>query len=447
MSTALISENDLSSLKEEALAHDASDPLRNFKPRFATPPNSVYLASHSLGLRSDRAHEYSYEAFEKWEHLGVEAWFDKEEHSHLGPWIELERAIAKELAPFLGAKPLDVTVGSSLGVNLLLLLHTFFRPTAKRRKILVPRAMFPQDRWLMQQHIKLPGYSHGEIEWINPRPGEKLLREEDLVLRLNRDSEEIALFVIEAVSYLTGQYLNIEALARECNRQRIPMILDVAHAAFVTPLELNNWGVDAAVGCSYKFGAAGPGSVGILYVNERHTSNPELWRPGGWWGNKLESRMLMGQTWEPCAGAAAWQVGTLPVLAAAPFLGVLKLYTEAGNLEMRKKITAMNGYALKALSRIKNRERFFEVLTPIDSARQGAEIVLHFYENEFAKQLKNYLRTAGVTVDYRESPFKDDQAQSSAGIVRVGLHPLSNSFSDIFEFISKFNRVPFKSWN
>jgi len=409
---------------------DRDDPLASFRGRFRIPPGQTYLVGHSLGLLSDRAEEAGAEALTQWRTTAVESWWDPQPGSSVGPWLELESRTAPLLAPFFGADPIDVTVGASLGVNLQLLLHSLYRPVGRKKRIAMMRSMFPQDRWLVQSHLRLPGHDPEAVRWLEPRPEERLMRAGDIEAVLEREGDSIAVLLLESVSYVSGQYFDLERIAAAARAANVIFIVDVAHGAFVCPLEFNRWGVDAAIGCSYKFGCSGPGGVGLLYLNRRHWERSDIWRPGGWWGNDRATMFLMGPAWEPARGAAAWQVSTIPVLALAPFLGALELFREAGVAAMRRKGLALTGFMIDGLERLPGHGERFKVLTPREGAARGAEVSIEFRDKAEARSLKEQLRAAGTLIDYRESPFAP-WGPTSPGILRAGVHPLFNNHEDV----------------
>jgi kynureninase len=380
------------------------------------------------------------EAFRQWGTVAVEGWFDPQPESPVGPWLELEAKAAQLIAPFLGANPTDVTVMNGLGTNLQILLQSFYRPEGKRRQIALFRSGFPQDRWLVENFLNLPGYSAKDIRWIDVPRGERLVRTEDIVALLEHEGDEISIFLLEAVGYVTGELIDIEAIAAVARRKGVFLIVDAAHAAFVCPLHFNLWGVDAAIGCSYKFGCSGPGGIGLFYINERHWKDPQVWRPGGWWGNNRATQFLMGPKFEPAIGAAGWLVSTVPVLALAPFLGVLELFNAAGIGPIRAKSLSLTSFMMEGLQEIPGYGDSFSVVTPASERARGSEVVIEFTERTTAQRLKDRLRRRGVLVDYRESPFPRGDGTRGGGMIRVGAHPLFNSHTDIARFLEIFGR-------
>lgn len=112
----------------------------------------------------------------------------------------------------------------------------------------------------LRSHIRLRGYDPDEcLIIIGPRPGEELLREEDLISTLEKNADSIAVVWVEGVHYLTGQFLDVALLAEEARNHGVIFGVDLAHAAGNVQLDLHGWNVDFAVWCSYKYLNSGPG--------------------------------------------------------------------------------------------------------------------------------------------------------------------------------------------
>ena len=93
-----------------------------------------------------------------------------------------------------------------------------------------------------------------------------LIEEDDIIARMNSD---VALTSLPSVYYRSGQLLDMARITREAHGRKILAGFDLCHSIGVIPHFLDNWDVDFAYWCSYKYMNAGPGSTGGLYVNRR----------------------------------------------------------------------------------------------------------------------------------------------------------------------------------
>ena len=87
----------------------------------------------------------------------------------------------------------------------------------------------------------------------------------DFARLLDAIDRQTRVVVVSHVLYRDSTLLDAEALARRCREVGAMLVLDVYQSAGVVPLELDRWGVDAAVGGAVKWLCGGPGAS-FLYV-------------------------------------------------------------------------------------------------------------------------------------------------------------------------------------
>ncbi len=405
-----------------ALDLDARDPLRGYRARFLLPTrhdNSplLYFCGHSLGLQPAAARALVEQELDAWARLGVEAHF----HGPT-PWYGYHEVFREAGARLVGARPGEVVMMNGLTVNLHLLLATFYRPAGRRRKILTDAPTFPSDLYALESQVRHHGLDPAEaLLSVGPRPGETVLREEDVEAVLRRQGDEIAVVLLNGVNFFTGQWLDMERLTRAAHAQGCVAGYDLAHAAGNVVLALHDWQVDFAVWCSYKYLNGGPGAIAGCFVHERHGENTNLPRLAGWWGNDPATRFRMHEErhFLPRAGADGWQVSNPPILAMAPLRASLALFDEAGMPALRAKSERLTGYLEYLLDRLPAGR--FEVITPREPGRRGC--ALSIVVRDRPRELLAALQREGVVCDFREPD-----------VIRVAPVPLYNTFLEVWTF-------------
>lgn len=110
-----------------------------------TSEQSIYFCGNSLGLQPKAAREYLNAHLNTWGAIGVNGHFTDLEKSPLTQWQSYAEHAAALSAPIVGAKAGEVAVMGSLTMNLHLLMASFYKPTATRRKIILEWKAFPSD--------------------------------------------------------------------------------------------------------------------------------------------------------------------------------------------------------------------------------------------------------------------------------------------------------------
>ncbi len=413
-----------------ALAMDRSDALAPYAAEFHHPYDSggrrmVYLAGHSLGLQPKSTAEHIEQELADWRRLGVLG-----HHQARRPWIDYHERLAAPLGELIGGSETEVVAMNSLTVNLHLMMVTFFRPSGARNRVLLEKSAFPSDRYAIVSQLQFHGLNTAEhlIE-VEPRPGERHLRTEDLVSVIEREGARLALVLLPGVQYLTGQRLDAAPLIAAARRAGANVGLDLAHAVGNTLLSLHDWNADFAVWCSYKYLNAGPGAVGGCFVHERHGKSAHLPRFAGWWGQTRATRFDMGPEFTPIAGAEGWQVSNPPILSTAPLLASLEIFKRAGIAALRDKSILLTGFLQRLVEGLL--PDAVDIITPGVADERGCQLSLRIARPaREAKRCHDRLTAAGVIGDWREPD-----------IVRLTPAPLFNSFSDVFTAVDTLSRV------
>lgn len=400
----------------DAAALDAADPLAPFADEFHHPLDAagrraVYFCGHSLGLQPRSAARYVEEELAAWRDLAVRG-----HHEGPRPWIQYHEGLSAPLAALAGADAAEVVAMNSLTVNLHLMMVSFYRPTVERPCVLIEKSAFPSDRYAICSQLTFHGFdpAHHLIE-LAPRRGECCLRTEDLIDTIERAAPRLALVLLPGVQYLTGQALDLAALAAAARAAGAVIGLDLAHAIGNTPLALHDWNVDFAVWCGYKYLNGGPGAIGGCFVHARHGVKPAVPRFAGWWGHDKGSRFMMGPDFEPIPGAQGWQLSNPPVLSAAPLYAALDIFRRADFRRLRAKSIALTAYLRAAIERLV--PRGVEILTPGAADAHGCQLSLRVPRG--GTRCFERLTAAGIVGDWREPD-----------VLRLAPVPAYNRFAD-----------------
>ncbi|QCW99144.1 kynureninase [Aggregatimonas sangjinii] len=398
---------------------DAEDPLRKYRDEFHFPKVNgkqvIYFTGNSLGLQPKRTQKFVDEVMNDWAALAVEGHFHAEK-----PWWDYHEKLAAPLAMVVGARPEEVTVMNTLTVNLHLLMVSFYRPTAKRYKIICEEKAFPSDQYMFDSQLRFHGLDPNDaLVELKKREGEHYWRTEDIIKKIEETGDELALVLIGGVNYYSGQVFDMQEITKAGKAVGAMVGWDLAHAVGNIELLLHDWGVDFAAWCSYKYMNSGPGNASGVFVNQRHLNKKDIQRFEGWWGTKKETRFLMKPEFEPMENADAWQISNAPILSVAPYLASLGMFEEVGMnalIDKRKKIVAYLEFILEEID--KEVDGTFEVITPPD---RGCQLSVFLHGQ--GKPLFDYLMENGVITDWREP-----------NVIRLAPAPFYCSYEDMYRF-------------
>jgi len=392
-------------LETEAAALDAGDPLAPHRDAFVGAESSlVYFDGNSLG-RPPRATVQRLAAFaaDEWGGRLIRGWDES--------WMQLPFAIGDRIgASTLGAASGQTVVGDSTTVLLYKLLRAALdAQTAAdpdRVEIVVGRDDFPTDRYLVEGVAAERG---ARVVWIDV----DTTRGVDADLLRGAVGPRTAVVLLSHVSYRSGYLADGAALTSIAHDAGALVLWDLCHSAGSVPVELDAWGADLAVGCTYKYLNGGPGSPAFAYVATRHQGVLE--QPiQGWMG--AADVFSMGPRYRPADGMRRFLSGTPPVLGMIAMQDTLDLIEATGITAIRAKSIALTGFALRVSDGILA-PLGVEVISPRDAAERGGHITL---SHPRMRAVTARLWARDVIPDYRDPDG-----------LRIGLSPLSTGFAEV----------------
>ncbi|MBO0587169.1 kynureninase [Sporosarcina sp. E16_8] len=394
---------------------DEKDSLAKYKDEFYLLENTIYMDGNSLGLLSKRAERTLHNLLESWKTLGIDGWIEGD-----SPWFYLSESVGEKMAPLVGGTKNEVIATGSTTTNLHQLAATFYKPSGTKTKILADELNFPSDIYALKSQLALKGFNPDDhLVQVKSMDG-RFLNEDDIIEAM---TDDIALIVLPAVLYRSGQILDMEKLTKAANDKVIPIGFDLCHSIGAVEHSLHDWGADFAFWCTYKHLNGGPGSVAGLFVHDKHFgTSPGL---AGWFGSKKESQFDMDHTLDPAMDVAAYQIGTPHVLSLAPVIGALELFEEVGLKKVRGKSLQLTDYML-ALIQQELSEHGFTIGNPVDESRGGHILLEHVEAARICKALKE----AGVIPDFR--------APNGVRLAPVALY---NSFEDVWHVVQKLKLI------
>ena len=402
--------------KDFAINLDAKDKLQSYQEKFHFPlqkngEKHIYLCGNSLGLQSKNTTDFIQQELEDWKDLGVEGHF----HAR-NPWLPYHEFLSDSYSKILGAKSSEVVAMNTLSVNLHLMMVSFYQPTKKRFKVLMEADAFPSDIYAIESHLKHHNLNPEKaIIRLKPRKNESFIRTKDVEEIIDNDGEEIALIILGGVNYYTGQVFDMKEITKLGHKKGIKVGFDLAHAVGNISLSLHEWNIDFAVWCSYKYLNSGPGSVGGVFIHERHHKS-NLNRFAGWWGHDKVSRFKMPEKFSPIQTAEGWQLSNPPILSLAAIRASLSIFDEVGMDALIEKSKKLTSYLVYLLENIESDR--ISIITPQE---RGCQISIRVKNGN--KELFDKLTDNGVIADWREPD-----------VIRIAPVPLYNSYSDVYSF-------------
>ena len=396
--------------REFALRLDAADALASRRELFYIRPGQIYMDGNSLGLCSKGAERTVLRALEDWKKYGIGIWTGAETDYFL-----YYESIGAKLARLINARPEEVTVCASTTLNIHQCVATFWKPDARRYKIVVDELNFPTDRYAVTSQIAQRGLEPDEVLKVVPSRDGKTLAMEDILAAL---TEDVSLVLLPSVLYRSAQLLDMAAITR------IICGFDLCHSIGAVDHDMEAVDCDFAVWCNYKYLSGGPGATAGLYVNRRHFERgPGL---AGWWGNRNDTQFELRPEFEHAMNAGGWQTGTSPILSMAAVDGALDAYEGLTMAQVRARSLELTRYLMYLIDT--ELEGYgFTIGNPREDAVRGGHVAL---EHADAVRINEALKAVQVVPDFRYP-----------NVIRLAPSPLYTSFEEVWELVRRLKEI------
>ena len=410
--------------RQDCMALDAQDPLRELRHQFNLPDGVIYLDGNSLGVLPDiTASRVAATVTEEWGQGLIRSW------NNAG-WFDMPQRLGNKIARLIGAAPGEVVATDSTSINLFKVLSTALSiaaiDTPKRKVLVSERSNFPTDLYIAEALCKERGLTL------------LLVDAQNIQAALTTD---VAVLMLTHVNYRTGAMHDMQAVTGAAHAKSILCIWDLAHSAGAVPVDLTAANADFAVGCGYKYFNGGPGAPAFVWVNPKHTAR-DVWQPlAGWWGHAAPfaftpdyqaapgiTRYLCGS--QPVLSMTALDCGLDSVLAAEPLGGMDAL---------RKKSLALTDLFIE-LFEARCEGHGLGLATPREHAQRGSQVGLT--RSEGAHAIVQALIARGVIGDFRAgNPSTSLGGTGSLDILRFGFTPLYTRFEDVWNAVEHLRQV------
>jgi len=333
---------------------------------------TIYLVNNSLGAMPRAVAAELARYADTWGHRGVRAWAEG--------WWESPIAVGDLLAPPLGVAPGTVAMQPNVAVALAVFLSAIDYP-AGRNRLVTSELEFPNVRYVLEGEKR-----KGAEIVVVPGAGGEL----PAGLLAAAIDERTRLVVTSHALFRTGYLVDAAAVASRCREAGALFLLDVYQSVGALPVELDAWGVDAAVGGSVKFLCGGPGA-GFLWVRPELAERLAPAVTG--WQADAEPFAFRGGPIRHARGAWRFLTGTPGIPALHACVPGYRMVAAAG-------IGAIRARSIFLTARLIERAdaHGLEVRTPRDPGRRaGAVTVFH----PDGARIQKALEARGVICDHR----------------------------------------------
>ncbi|MHB8458433.1 MAG: aminotransferase class V-fold PLP-dependent enzyme, partial [Acidimicrobiales bacterium] len=294
--------------------------------------------------------------------------------------------------------PGEVLVADTTSIALAKLLGAALRARPARRVILSSKDNFPSDLYAAAGVAEATGLE---------------LRVVDRAELLGALDEDVAVCCLTHVDFRTGEIHDLPGLTARAHEVGALALWDLCHSAGAVPVGLEDNRVDFAVGCTYKYLNAGPGSPSFLYVRGELQATLENPLPG-WLGH--QEPFSFDPTWRPAEGIRRFVTSSPPIAALVVLDAALDAFEGVTMADVREKSMALGQLFIETIEDLG--PPALSVASPIDPERRGSHVSLH---HPRAAAVMDATVARGVIGDFR-----------APQLCRFGFAPLYLSYEEVF---------------
>ncbi len=322
---------------ETARRLDEQDALAHFRDDYVFDDNNgalpfLYMDGNSLGRLPCQTLARMDDAVRRqWGERLIRSWGEG--------WLTTPQRAGDQIGQLLGAAPGQVLVCNSTSVNLYKLAMAALALRPDRRRIVTDRHNFPSDLYILQGCANTLGGRHSLVLVDS---GDDFEHQTQAVL--DAIDVDTALVTLSHVVFKSGCLYDAQAITRRAHEMGALVLWDLSHSAGAVPVYLDEWDVDFAVGCTYKYLNGGPGAPAFLYVRSalQTSAVSPIW---GWFGE--DRPFAFDLEYHPAEGVARFLCGTPPLLSMLAVESGVEALLRAGIEPLRAKSAAQTEYLIQ----------------------------------------------------------------------------------------------------
>lgn len=390
---------------------DQQDPLAPFRDEFFLPEGIIYLNGNSLGAMPHKAVERARRVVEKEWGEGLIG------SMNTAGWYALPVTLGRKIAPLIGAKPNEVVVTDSTGIDLYKALAAALQIQPTRRVIVMEGSNFPTNNYMVQGLVAQLGNGYTI----------RFAEADEIMGAIDAD---VAAICITHVHYKTGNILDMAAITEHAHSVGAAAIWDLCHSAGAMPVDLNACGADFAVACTYKYLNGGPGSPALMFAAERHHGK-YLQPLTGWHGHAAP--FDFDRDYRPADDVRQMLCGTQPTVSLSLAEIGIEIMLGADMQAIREESMRMTDLFVELVEQ-RCGDYGLALASPRDAERRGSHVSLH---HEDGYPMVRALHDRGVICDYRDP-----------GNMRFAFAPLYNRYVDVWDAVDRLrDLLESGAWN